>query len=137
MDTRPLPEINNLNRPYWDAARRGELLLPKCNACGQCFFPPRAWCPHCFARDIGWIKASGRASVISFSLLHIAPFDGYAASFPYVLAIVKLAEGPQLMSNIVNCDPDTIRIGDALQVSFEQRAQEVWVPQFEPARSQD
>ncbi|MFY9328186.1 MAG: Zn-ribbon domain-containing OB-fold protein [Georgfuchsia sp.] len=133
MENRPLPEINDANRPYWDAARRGELLLPRCNACAKFFIPPRAWCPHCFAKDIGWATASGRGTVASFSKLHIAPFEGYVSTFPYVLATVKLAEGPQLMANIVNCDPDLVRVGSIVSVTFETRAEGVVVPQFELA----
>lgn len=133
METRPLPEINDINRPYWDAAGRGELLLPKCNACGELFFPPRSWCPHCYAKNAVWVPVSGLASVVSFSKLYIAPFDGYAAEFPYVLATVKLAEGPQMMANIVNCDPEAVRVGAALRVTFERRSEAIKIPQFELA----
>lgn len=132
MGNRPLPEINDVNRPYWDAACRGELKLPKCDACGNCFFPPRAWCPHCFSNAIGWVPAIGLATIVSFSKLYAAPFEGYVSEFPYVLATVKLAERPQMMANIVNCDPDTIAVGATVKVTFEERDEGIKIPQFEP-----
>lgn len=133
MKHRPLPEIDEANRPYWDAARRGELLLPRCEACGGFFFPPRSWCPHCYSQKLGWARASGLGSVASFTKLYITSIKDYASEFPYVLATVKLAEGPQLMTNIVNCDPESVRVGSAVKVAFEERAEGVVVPQFQLA----
>lgn len=132
MENRPLPEINDTNRPYWEAAKRHELLLPKCGSCGKFFLPPRSWCPHCYAQDkLGWALASGRGIVASFSKLYLTPFEGYVEKFPYVLATVKLAEGPQMMANIINCDPEAVHVGSQLKVTFEERAEGVVVPQFE------
>lgn len=132
MEHRPLPEISESNRPYWDAARRHELVLPKCGSCGKFFMPPRAWCPHCFSRDhLTWTPASGQGTVESFSLMYLTPFEDYVETFPYVLATIKLVEGPQLMANIVNSDLNAIRIGSVVKVCFEQRANDVTVPQFE------
>lgn len=134
MTNRPLPEVDSINQAYWDAAGRGEFVLPKCNACGSFFFPPRSWCPKCYSKNVGWCPASGEGKIASYSKVYISSFESYVAEFPYVLATVKLAEGPQLMANIVNCDPEQLRIGGPVRVTFEMRAEGVMVPQFEPAR---
>lgn len=132
MSQRPSPESTELTRPYWQAAAEERLVMPKCGACGHVSFPPRQWCPECFSGDLQWVEASGRATLLSFSKVYLDPFDGYADTLPYVLAVVQLEEGPQLMSNIVDCDPERIAIGDPLRVLFERRGEGA-VPQFTPA----
>jgi len=131
MQRTQLPDITPISAPYWDAAKQHELLLPKCGACERFFFPPRAWCPHCYeAGQLGWETASGDGSILSFSQVHVPPFENYAETLPYVVAIVKLAEGPQLMANIIDCDPYEVAIGQNVRVTFEERIEGVSVPQF-------
>ncbi|WP_137152680.1 Zn-ribbon domain-containing OB-fold protein [Devosia sp. FKR38] len=135
MPGRPVPQVTDATRPYWEAARESRLSLPKCGACGDVFFPPRQKCPACRSDQIAWITASGEAEIVSFSAVHMQPFEGYADHFPYVLAIVRLAEGPQLMTNIVDCDVDALRIGDGVSVCFEARGDGARIPQFRPGRA--
>lgn len=129
---RPVPQMTDATRPYWQAARENRLSLPKCVACGDVFFPPKHSCPACRSDRINWITASGEGEIVSFSAVHLQPFEGYADEFPYVLATVRLAEGPQMMTNIVDCDVEALRIGDRVSVCFEERAEGARVPQFRP-----
>ena len=128
MPTPTLPAISALTRPFWDAAAQGRLLLPRCKACGRHFFRPEVACTHCFATDWQWVEASGRGTLYSWTRVHRAPAPGFVV--PLVLAIVELAEGPAMMSNLVGCIEGEIRIGMALQVRFEQVAAGIHLPRF-------
>ncbi len=137
MPGRPVPQMTEVSKPYWEAARQERLVLPRCAACGAVFFPPKRRCPQCQSEDITWVAASGAGEVVSFSVVHIPPYEGYVTEFPYVLAIIGLSEGPQMMANIVDCDTDALRIGDAVEVCFEVREGGARVPQFRPARAHE
>jgi uncharacterized OB-fold protein len=131
MPTPTLPAMTPLTQPFWNAAAEGRLVLPRCRACGRHFFRPEVACTHCFATDWQWQPASGRGSLYSYSVVHRAPTPGFVV--PLVLAVVELAEGPSMFSNLVGCVEADIRIGMALRVRFEQVAAAVWLPRFEPA----
>lgn len=127
----PLPRESKLNEPYWEASRRGELAIQRCTHCTHPFLYPRLWCPKCWAPEPKWECASGKGVVIACTVVYQAPYESYAALVPYVLAIVRLSEGPQLMANVVDCDPTAVTVGMAVTVRFEQRG-DVSVPQFAP-----
>lgn len=131
MPTPTLPVPTPLTQPFWDAAAKGRLLLPRCNACGRHFFRPEVACTHCFATDWQWVQASGRGTLYSHTVVHRAPAPGFTV--PLVLAIVELDEGPVMFSNLVACAEGDIRIGMALRVRFEQVSATIHLPRFEPA----
>lgn len=108
---------------FWRASAEGRLLLPRCQACGRMHWHPRAFCPFCQAGDIEWIEASGAGEVYTFSIVR-------RPGMPYVLAYVRLDEGPVLMTNIVDADPSTVRIGMRVQVSFRVTEQGRMAPVF-------
>jgi uncharacterized OB-fold protein len=109
----PDPLTNMETEAYWAGANDGKLLLKKCNACGKTHFYPRALCPYCFSDDTAWYEASGKGTIYSYSVMRRTPI-------PYVMAYVTLAEGVTMMSNIVDCDVDTVAIGQAVEVTFRQ-----------------
>lgn len=129
---KPVPVVAPVAVPYWEAARREELSLQHCARCAAVIFYPRPWCPQCFSLELEYRRVSGRAEVISFSIVYQAPFEAYAPDVPYVLAIVRLVEGPQMMTNIVGCVPDSVHVGMPVEVCFETRAEEFRVPVFRP-----
>jgi uncharacterized OB-fold protein len=133
MFPRPLPSPNALTERYWNAAARGELQLPRCDACGKFHFYPRTACPHCGSRQLQWQTVSGRGEVHSFTVVHRAPSKGFESLVPYVVAVVALAEGPHLMTRLTNVQPDAVRIGMPLQVVFEKQDELTTLPVFEPA----
>ena len=130
----PIPVSTPESRPFWDAARRHELRLPWCRTCGRFFFYPRAACPHCLASDIEWRRASGRGTLHTFTVVHRGARN-FPLGPPYVIAIVALEEGPRLMTNLVDVEPDpaTIRIGMPVEVVFVDVATDVTLPRFRPA----
>jgi uncharacterized OB-fold protein len=122
----PAPQPNPETQPYWDAAASGKLLIKKCADCGEVHFYPRAICPFCFSARTEWQEASGRGTIYTYSVMRRAPV-------PYAIAYVSLAEGPTMMTNIVDCDLDGIRIGQAVRVVFKPSEGGALVPMFAPA----
>jgi uncharacterized OB-fold protein len=115
----PFPET----APYWEAAARGKLLLKHCAACREYHFYPRALCPFCFSDRTEWREAADTGTIYSFSVMR-------RAEVPYAIAYVTLAEGPTMMTNIVDCDLDAIRIGQRVRLVFKLAEDGQPVPMF-------
>jgi uncharacterized OB-fold protein len=130
---KPLPRIDEESRGYWEALARHELYLQRCRACGTLRFYPRALCPGCLSDATEWVRASGRGTVYSFTVTYQNQAPGFREEVPYVLAIVELAEGPRLMSNVVGSSPEQVRIGMPVEVVFEDVTPEITLPKFRPA----
>ncbi len=119
------PPVNPETKAFWDAAARGRLMLKKCQACGQIHYYPRALCPYCLSERTEWLPASGRATVYSYSVMRRAPV-------PYAIAYVSLEEGVTIMTNLVDCDFDRIRIGQKVRLVFKPSDGGPPVPMFTP-----
>lgn len=130
----PAPVRKQFNQRFWDGIENGQLLIQECVACGETTHPPRTKCPSCFG-DLVWIEASGTGSIYSFGVVHRpnqpAVFDEYT---PILMAVVELEEGPRMVSNLVDCTADSIAIGDSVSVVFEDVADGVTLPKFEPTK---
>jgi len=129
---KPLPRIDEETRGYWEACARHELYVQRCRNCGTKRFYARAVCPKCLSSDTEWLRASGRGTVYSFTVTHQNQAPGFREELPYVLAYVELAEGPRMMTNIVGCAPDAVRIGMPVEVVFEDVTPEITLPKFRP-----
>jgi hypothetical protein len=124
----PTPET----QPFWDGCAAGELRIQRCTDCGRPYFYPRQVCPHCGSAKIEWFTASGDATLYSYAINH-RPAPGFGDA-PYAIAVVQLAEGPRMMTNIVGVPntPEALRLDMPLRVRFERRG-EVTLPVFGPA----
>jgi uncharacterized OB-fold protein len=122
----PAPQPNPETKPFWDAAAAGKLLVKVCRACGQAHHYPRALCPFCFSDRTEWTEASGDGVIYSYSVMRRAPE-------PYAIAYVTLAEGPTMMTNLVDCDLDALRIGQPVSVVFRPTEGGPPLPMFRPA----
>ena len=111
---------------YWAAAKEGKLLVKKCRACGKTHHYPRSLCPYCFSDKTEWTTASGNGVLYSYSVMRRAPV-------PYALAYVTLAEGTTMMTNMVDCDFDKLKIGQAVKVVFKPTDGGGALPCFTPA----
>ena len=131
-----LPTVEHDTRPYWDAAAEQRLLLRHCADCDATHFYPRPFCPRCWSGDVSWVEASGRATLYTWSVVHRNDLPPFNDRVPYIAAVVDLQEGPRMMTNVVDCNPDDLRIGMELAVSFEQRSDDVTVPVFRPFANQ-
>ena len=104
-------------------------------ACDSTYFYPRDICPGCFSRDTDWIQSSGKATLHAFAIVHRAPVPAFRGKEPFVTAIVELEGGARMPTNIVDCeaDPEHIKIGMALQVTFDDLDDKISLPKFRPA----
>jgi uncharacterized protein len=126
---KPLPKIDALNKPFWDAAGKKRLMVQHCPACNDMRFPPSPVCPKCLSPNQDWKDASGRGTLESWVDFHRAYWPGYADDLPYRVCLVRLEEGPLLVSNLVG-ESDTAKLGAAVQVVFEQVSEAVTLPKF-------
>lgn len=127
---RPTPETQH----FWEGTRQGELRLQCCDECANVYFPPRPFCPKCASRSVSVFAASGRGTLYSYVINHLAPRDWPT---PYSIAVVELEEGPRIMSNIVGCPqtPEALVIDMPLQVVFEALNEQITLPFFKPAEA--
>lgn len=122
----PDPQPNIGDEPYFEAAAQGRLLIKRCLECGKPHHFPRQVCPFCLSDRVEWENASGAAEIYSFSILR------RGTPVPYCIAYVKLDEGPLVMTNIVDCDLDEVRIGQRVRVVFKPSKSGTAVPMFAP-----
>ncbi len=129
------PRPTTLSEPYWQGCREGELRLQHCQTCGKAQFYPRLLCSHCQSKDLSWVVASGQGQIASYTVVRRGVSEAYPA--PYIVALIHLAEGPRLMSHIVDTDPDEIAVGDHVQVMFTAWSQEMTLPVFRISNAED
>src|SRR5438105_2867127 len=122
----PAPPTNPETKAFWEAAGQGKLLIKKCRACGEVHYYPRALCPFCFSGDTEWLATSGAGTIYSYSVMR-------RVDVPYAIAYVTLEEGVSMMTNIVDCDLDKVRIGQRVKVVFKPTDGGPPVPMFTPA----
>jgi len=121
----PAPRTLPESQLFWTAADEGRLMVKKCNACGEVHFYPRDICPHCLSDATVWLQASGTGRLYSFSTMG-------KAEAAYTLAFVTLDEGVTLMTNLVDCDPAAVVIGQTVRVVFKPSEGGHAVPMFTP-----
>jgi uncharacterized protein len=130
---KPLPHIDEESRPWWEAAQRHELYIQKCRDCGDLRFHPRALCTNCLSSNTEWIKCKGRGHIYTFTVTNQNQASGFRDSLPYVLAWVQLDEGLKLMTNIVDCPPEQVKIDMPVEAVFDDVTPEVTLVKFRPA----
>ena len=126
--TRTLPPETELTKPYWDGCNAGELRLQQCTDCHRHQFYPRTLCSHCNGRRLEWVTAAGEGRIASFTVVRRAISKAYTA--PYVVALIDLAEGVRMMSNVVDVDPEAVHVGDRVRVDFEAWTDALSLPVF-------
>jgi uncharacterized OB-fold protein len=127
---KPLPRIDALNRPFWEAAQRDELALQRCTVCGTSRYPPNRWCPACRSDASEWVAISGKGVVWSFCVFHKVYFEGFAAEAPYAVVLVELDEGVRVYSNLVDVPREKVRIGMRVRAVYEKVADAVTLVKF-------
>ena len=128
--TGPIPVPSPETRPFWDAAKRHALELPRCRACGTMHYYPRGACPACLSGDLAWERVSGKGTLHTFTIVNRGQ-KGFPVPTPYVLAIVELDEGPRLTSNIVAA-PESVKVGMPVVVQFDDVTPEHTLVKFKP-----
>ncbi|RTZ45483.1 Zn-ribbon domain-containing OB-fold protein [Candidimonas sp. SYP-B2681] len=120
------PMLNPGDETYFGAAKAGQLLYGRCNSCGEAHHYPRVICPFCWSDAVEWVPAAGTGEIYTFSVTR------RGAGAPYCIAYVALDEGPALMTNIVDCDLDAVRIGQRVKVTFKPSEGDYAIPMFTP-----
>ena len=130
---KPIPTITPDMKPFFDAAKRHELVVQRCRQCGTHRFPAREICSQCLSRQVEWVRVSGRGEVFSYNVMHQVYHPGFATEVPYAVVVVQLDEGAKMISNLVGVAPQDIRIGMRVEVVFEDVSDEVTLPKFRAA----
>jgi uncharacterized OB-fold protein len=130
--TKPLPEPTPATQPFWDAAREHRLVIQRSKKTGKYVFYPRLVSPFGTDDVLEWTEVSGRGTVYSYTVARRPTGPQWAGEPPYVIAIVQLAEGPHMTTNIVGCAPEDVRIGMPVKATFEDVTPEVTLVMFRP-----
>jgi uncharacterized OB-fold protein len=128
----PAPTVSPEARPFWEAAGQGRLLLQRCCDCVATIWYPRGVCPECGSTRLEWYEGSGRGTVYSYTV-NRRGMGEYRDAAPYVLAYVELEEGPRVLTNVVDCDPESVRVGDAVTAVFDAAGDGTGLLRFRPA----
>jgi uncharacterized OB-fold protein len=129
----PLPDLDT--RPFWDGCREGELLLPRCRACGETRWPPGPMCPSCRSFETEWARASGRGAVYSWVVVTHPVHPVLADQVPYVVGLVELEEGVRLVANVTGCAPAEVTADMPVELYFEDPVEDVRLPNFRSAHA--
>jgi hypothetical protein len=112
--------MSNIPRFWRNLRSRYNLTGTKCLNCGEIYFPPRNFCPKCRRMSrLEEASLNGRGEVLTYTIIHAAP-GGFEVQAPYIMAIVQLEEGPRLTTQIVDCEPDEIKIGMKVERVFRK-----------------
>lgn len=128
--SRPIPNRGTHTAPFWEGAKQGKLMLPRCRDCNRVHWYPRHICPICHSMNLEWIEASGRGTVHTFAVQHMA-FGPWAKEAPYVTAYIDLKEGDRMLTVLLGVDPmkpEEIQIGAEVAVEFEQADDDTFIP---------
>lgn len=127
------PQATPETQPYWDGLKEGKLMLQRSKSSGEAYFPPRPWFPGDPSQEVEWFEASGKASLTSYVINHRPPpgFDG-----PVAIAIVTLAEGPKMLTNLVDVEqtPEALELDMALELAPHKVDDNITLPLFRPAK---
>lgn len=131
-----LPAVTTLTQPFWDAAKRHELVLQRCSRCKEYQWYPRGLCIHCGSTALSWEKVSGQGSVYSFTVIRqvVDNSPAFQKDIPFIVALIELAEGPRIYSDIVGCKPEEVKIGMHVNVIFEDVTENISLPKFQPTQ---
>ncbi len=137
-DPRPVPLPDEVSRFFWEGARDGRLLVQRCSACGSYQYPPDVACIRCQSQALEATEVSGRGSLYSFAIVDRAYHEGFVDALPYVVGLVDLPEqaGLRMLTNIVEAEHGSLRVGMPLEVVFEPRG-DIALPQFRPVADEE
>ena len=127
----PAPPVVPESKPFWDGTKAGRLMLPRCLRCSFVIWYPRQFCPECGNNSVEWFEASGRGSIYSFTRVRRGE-GAYRETPLYVLAFVELQEGPRVLTNIIDCDPAELQIGQSVSAVFCDAGDEAALLRFRP-----
>jgi uncharacterized OB-fold protein len=114
----PPDDMPAFHAPFWESVREHRTRIQKCSDCGKMRFIPLEICPNCHSTECDWTEISGRGTLYSYTIIHRAPTPAYQADAPYVIGHVTLEEGPRMIANLVGIQPDDVKIGMSLEITY-------------------
>ena len=117
---------------YWERVEDQRLSIPTCTDCGEMFFPPRVVCPYCLSGKLELRDSDGIGTIYSFSVVHTDYHPDWGSETPYVNALIELDNGLVIFTNIVDCEPDALEVGSAVEVTFDRPVDDRLMPLFTP-----
>jgi uncharacterized OB-fold protein len=130
---RPVPMPDHESAEFWRRVGSHAMAFQRCADCKTVRFYPRALCPQCLSERVEWVPVSGRGSLYSFTVCHRPASEAFAAATPYIVALVDLAEGVRLMSNLIDCPPGEARVGMPVTLIYEDVGPSQALYKFRPA----
>lgn len=130
---RPVPLLEGLAKQFYDWCGRGELRFQRCKACGTYRHIPRELCAECGSFDWEWSRSSGRGTVFTYTIVARALHPAFMQATPYAAVIVELEEGVRILSNVMDCPVEELRIGMPVRVDFEKQDDSITFPVFRRA----
>lgn len=127
----PAPTVTQANAAFWAATADGRFQLQRCNECDTVLWFPRRHCPSCWTENVSTFDASGKGMIYSFTVIRKGAM-AYKDAGPFVVAYVELAEGPRIMTNIVECDVETVAVGMPVEVVWHDTGQGNALYRFRP-----
>jgi len=129
---RPVPRPDEVTHPFWKACARGALCFQECGECGHRWLPASVVCPRCWSERATWVESAGHGTVFSFAVYHRPYHPAFEPLLPYVVAVIELAEGPRLISNVVGIAAGDVCVGMPVRLEFVNLDGTV-LPVFRPA----
>ena len=129
---KPVPPVTSWTINFWKGAKEGKLMIQKCKDCNKHIFYPRMSCPFCFSDDIEWVQSSGKGKIYTYTVVRSNAPSAFIADMPFVIAVVRMDDGVQMLTNIVDCEPEQVYCEMPVQVTFEKLTEEVTLPKFRP-----
>jgi len=123
--------INKETKEFYSGLERSELLLQKCESCGEYVFFPRSHCPMDMG-ELKPVKASGKGKILTYSIVMMDGMPKFKNMVPYVAAIVELEEGPLLDTRLEIDNPQDVFIGQEVEVMFKEENGQLF-PLFRPS----
>jgi len=127
---KPLPLMEGLSKQFYDWCRQHELRFQRCSGCGVWRHVPREMCAACGSFEWEWARSSGRGRVFTWTVVARAMHPAFQDSVPYAPVVIEMEEGVRLLSTVVDCTPDALQIGMAVEVVFEPVTPEITLPKF-------
>ena len=118
---RPMPLLHEMNELFYEGCKQGELRIRLCTKCKARFHFMSEWCPYCYSQKLSYLVTRGRGKVTHYTVCHTSPYPEFDHYAPYILALIELDEGVRMMSNVLDCSLERIRVGLRVKVRFETR----------------
>ena len=131
--TKALPNINPETKPFWDGCKEGKLIVQQCDVCHKFQTYYRAFCCHCWSTKLTDVTSIGTGTVWGTTVTYRNSTPGWEDTVPYVMSIIELTEGPKVVTNVINCDPESVYVGMPVTVTFVDVTEDITLPYFEPA----